>query len=88
MLTEKATREDKAAVPAQGGNPTSPAVDKINIPTDLKFNVTDCKMYLPVVTLQAEYENKLYKELKTGITLMLRGINIDHKLLMNQQLII
>ena len=26
-------------------------------------------MYLPVVTLQIEYENKLYEELKTGITI-------------------
>ena len=24
-------------------------------------------MYVPVVTLQTEYENKLYEELKTGI---------------------
>ena len=69
VLTEKATREEKVAVPAQGGNPTLPAVDEINTPTNLKFNVADCKMYVPVVTLQTEYENKLYEELKTGITI-------------------
>ena len=63
------TREEKPAVLAQGGNAALPVVDEINIPTDLKFNVTDCKMYVPVVTLQAEYENKLYEELKTGITI-------------------
>ena len=67
VLTEKATRAECADVPAQGDNPALPAVDEINIPTDLKFNVTDCKMYVPVVTLEEEYENKLYEELKTGI---------------------
>ena len=25
--------------------------------------------FVPVVTLQAEYENKLYEELKTGVTI-------------------
>ena len=36
-------------------------------PSDLKFNITDCKLYLPVVTLQEKYENKLYEDLKSGI---------------------
>ena len=45
------------------------AVNEINSPSDLKFNVADCKIYVPAVTLQAEYENKLPEELKTGIIL-------------------
>ena len=45
-----------------------PAVAAINVPFALKFSVTDCKVYVPVVTLQAEYGNKLHEELKTGIT--------------------
>ena len=65
VLTEKTTRGAKAAVPAQGGNPEQKAVDAINAPSALKSIVTDCKLYVPVVTLQAEYENKLYEELKT-----------------------
>ena len=69
VLTEKATRIAKPAVPAQGGDLVLDAVTAINIPSDLKFNVTDCKLYVPVVTLQAEYETKLYEELKTGITI-------------------
>ena len=36
---------------------------------DLKFSVTDCKLYVPVVTLQTEYQNQLYKDLKTGISI-------------------
>ena len=43
-------------------------VPAVNTPSDLKFNITDCKLYVPVVTLQ-RYENKLYEELKTGITI-------------------
>ena len=41
----------------------------INRPTDLKFSITDCKIYVPVVTLQAAYQNLLYKYLKTGISI-------------------
>ena len=33
----------------------------------LKFNITDCNLYVPVDTLQAEYEKQLYEELKTRI---------------------
>ena len=60
-LTSKATRN---GLPA-GNN--LPAVAEINRPKDLKFNITDCKLYVPVVTLQEKYDNELLKELKTGI---------------------
>ena len=72
VLTEKATRTAKPVVPAQRGNPKLPAVSAINTPPDLKFHVTDCKLYVPVVTLRTEYENKLYEELKTGIKIHLK----------------
>ena len=66
MLTENAYR---VAI-AKGDDPaTEPAVNEANTPSDLKFNITDCKLYVPVVTLQTEYENKLYEELKTGVTI-------------------
>ena len=66
VLPGKATRE---AI-AEGHDPaTEPAANAINIPSDLKFSITDCKMYVPVVTLQAKYQKQLYKELKTGITI-------------------
>ena len=68
-MTEKATREHLAA----GDDPVSePVVNPINKPSDLKFNITDCKLYVPVVTLQEKYENKLLEGLKTGI-------NIDYE---------
>ena len=66
VLTEKATREELAA----GDDPAAePAVNAINRPKDLKFSVTDSKLYLPVVTLPTEYQNQLYKDLKTRISI-------------------
>ena len=65
VLTEKATRERKEATQ----DPTQDAVPAINMPKDLKFSVTDCKLYVPVVTLQTDYPNQLYKELKTRISI-------------------
>ena len=62
-LTEKTTR---AQLPPGGAGVD--AVPAINRPKDLKFSVTDCKLYVPVVTLQTEYQNLLYKKLKTGIS--------------------
>ena len=41
----------------------------IDRPKDLKFSVTYCKLYVPVVTLQTEYQNQLHKDLKTGISI-------------------
>ena len=64
-LSEKATRKFKA----QTQNPAQDAVPAINRPKDLKFSVTDCNLFVPVVTLQTEYQNQLYKELKTGISI-------------------
>ena len=66
VLTEKATRAFKAA---EDGPPALDEVAAINRPKDLKFSVTDCKLYVPVVTLQTEYQNELYKDLKTGISI-------------------
>ena len=64
-MTEKATREFKV----QTQNPAQDAVPAINRPKNLKFSVADYKFYVPVVPLQTEYQNQLYKELKTGISI-------------------
>ena len=66
VLTEKATREE---LPAGDDTAAEPAVNAINRPKDLKYSVTDCKLYVPVVILQTEYQNQLYKDLKTGISI-------------------
>ena len=38
----------------------------INNLTNAEFSITDCKLYVPVVTLSTENENKLPEQLKTG----------------------
>ena len=58
VIISKATREaDPDADPAVAG---------INNPTNAVFKITDCKLYVPVVTLSAENDNKLLEQLKTG----------------------
>ena len=57
VLTRKATRDDDPNA--------DPAVDKINNSTNATFNKIDCKLYVPVVTLSAENDNKLLEQLKT-----------------------
>ena len=52
-----------AAVPAQRNNPARPA---INPPTNATFKIKDYKLYVPVITLSAENDNKLLEQLKTG----------------------
>ena len=85
VLTGKATREEIA----EDDDPVAePKVDAINRPKDLKYSITDCKLYISVVTLQEKYKNKLYAELKLEFTWMLNGVNTDHKSLINQQQII
>ena len=63
-MTEKATR-----VQLPSGGAGVDAVPGINRPKDLKFSITDCKLYVPVVTLQTQHQNQLYKDLKTGISI-------------------
>ena len=58
VLTIKATRDDDPDA--------DPAVDETNNPTNVTFEITDCKLYFPVVTLSAENDNKLLEQLKTG----------------------
>ena len=60
-MTSKSTRR---RLPADDDAATLPAVDEINRPKDLKFNITDCKLYVPVVTLQEKYDNEILKGLK------------------------
>ena len=65
VLTSKSTRN---ALSQSDDNPPLPAVAEINRAKDLKFNITGCKLYIPVVTLQQKYDNELLKDLKTGFS--------------------
>ena len=64
VLTLKAIREYRDRV---AGPPVLDKVTAINRPKDLKFNISYCQLFVPVVTLQEKYENKLYEGLKTEI---------------------
>ena len=64
VLTGRATRTRIEA----GDDPNAePVVPEINRPTILKFNITDCKLYVLIVTLQEKYENKLFEWKKCKI---------------------
>ena len=66
VLAEKAIREH---LDARDDPAAEPEVDAINRPKDFKFNIIGCQFYVPVVTLQEKYKNKLYEGLKTGINI-------------------
>ena len=42
--------------------PPAATANRINSPTSAKFEITDCKLYVPVVTLSAENDNKLLEQ--------------------------
>ena len=52
--------------------PPAAAANRINSPTDAKFEITHCKLYVPVVTLLAENENKLLEQLKSGFRITIK----------------
>ena len=44
----------------------NPPIAAIESPTSAKFKITDCKLYVPVVTLSAKNDNELLEQLKSG----------------------
>ena len=56
-----------AYLATRDGNPNSDTpVAAINAPRNATFKIKDTKLYVPVVTLSAENDNKLLKQLETG----------------------
>ena len=58
VLTSKATRD--------ADPDANPAVAAINNATNTTFKITDLKLYVPVVTLSTENDERLLKQLRTG----------------------
>ena len=57
MITDTVTKD---------ANPNAnPPVSETRAPTDVKLAITDTKLYLPVVTLSTQDDNKLLQQLKT-----------------------
>ena len=50
----------------------APPAAAIESPTSAKFEITDCKLYVPVVTLSAENDNKLLEQLKSGFRITIK----------------
>ena len=74
VITSEAFRR---AAPAQGGNPAVTAVDNRIGAT---FKITDTKLYVPVVTLSTEDDNKLLEQLKTGFKRTINWIKYRSKM--------
>ena len=66
VLVNKATANARPTRAAQGDIPARPARAEIDIPKNATLTVTDCKLYVPVVTLHAPDDNKLLNSLKSG----------------------
>ena len=58
IITNKAKRD--------GDSDADPAVDAIDNPTNTTYKITDTKLYVPVVTLSTEDDNKILEQLGTG----------------------
>ena len=52
--------------------PPASAANRISSPTSTKFEITDCKLCVPVVTLSAENDNKLLEQLKSGFRITIK----------------
>ena len=76
--------EKRLVTTAQGDNPA--VYD--DSPTNAAFKITDCKLYVPVVTLSAENNNKLLEQLKKDLKEQLNGTNIDQKCLIRLKITI
>ena len=59
------------AVPAKV-DPSIPVKPEINAPTNVTFEITDPKLYVPAVTLSTKDDNKLLEQLKTGFKITIK----------------
>ena len=71
VLTDVTTQTAKAAQGDQQYQQyqqyqQDPARSAINAPTNATFQITDTKLYVPVVTLSTENDKKLLEQLRTG----------------------
>ena len=71
ILTDIVTHD---AVTEQRDNLARP---EIRAPTNSSLKTKATKLYLPVVTLSTEGDNKVLEQLKIGFKKLLNGINID-----------
>ena len=68
---EKSVLVGKALRNAPDPQP-NPPIASIESPTSAKFEITYCKLYVPVVTLSDEHDNKLIEQLKSGFRITIK----------------
>ena len=62
-------------------------VDAVNNPTNATLKIKDTKLYVQVITLSTENDNKILEQLKAGLKKkQLNGTNIDQKCLIRLQI--
>ena len=64
VITSKATRD--------ADSDPNPAVAAVNNSTNATFKIEETKLYIPVVTLSTEDDNKLLEQLKSGLRKTIR----------------
>ena len=62
VLTSKVTRDKFIGT----GTDENPQFPEINDPTNATFEITDAKLYVPVVTLSTKDDNNFLEQLKSG----------------------
>ena len=62
---------------APGGNPARPTITHAQ--TNATFQITDTKLYVPIVTLSTENDKRLLEQLRTVFKKLLNAINIGQK---------
>ena len=67
MLIDKSTRDANYGA--------DPIVHKIDNPKNATFQITDAKLYVPVVTLSQENDTKLLEKLKSGFKITVKWNN-------------
>ena len=60
------TWSENCVMTSKAARDADPPVAAINNPTNATFKIKDTKLYVPVVTLSAENDNKILEQLKTG----------------------
>ena len=63
------------------------AVDAINNPANGTLAITEKKLYIPVVTLSTQDDNKLLENLKKGFKRSLNGVSTDWKHLLKLKIL-
>ena len=58
VITDETTRDNDPNA--------NPPILEIRVSTGATFKITDTKLYVPVLTLSTEDDNKIFEQLKTG----------------------